>query len=47
MPKHRNIVEQIESPTAIMVGIMKFNGMKVDTFLIYKNSWKLKRNCII
>jgi len=36
MPKHRKVVEQIESPTAVMVGIMKFNGIKADTKLIYE-----------
>lgn len=30
MPKHRDIVEQLESPTAVYVGIMKYNGLLVD-----------------
>ncbi|MDL2318168.1 bifunctional 3'-5' exonuclease/DNA polymerase [Eubacteriales bacterium OttesenSCG-928-A19] len=30
LPKHRTIVEQVESPTAIYVGIMKYNGLLVD-----------------
>jgi len=30
LPKHRFIVEQIESPTAVYVGIMKYNGLLVD-----------------
>ncbi|MDL2317708.1 bifunctional 3'-5' exonuclease/DNA polymerase [Eubacteriales bacterium OttesenSCG-928-A19] len=31
LPKHRLVVEQVESPTAIYVGIMKHNGLLVDT----------------
>jgi DNA polymerase-1 len=34
LPKHRYIVEQIESPTAVYLGIMKFNGIPVDTKLM-------------
>ncbi len=34
MPKHRVIVEQIESPTAIYVGAMKYNGLLVDKVLM-------------
>lgn len=30
LPKHRWIVEQIESPTAVYVGLMKYNGLLVD-----------------
>jgi DNA polymerase-1 len=30
LPKHRRIVEDIESPTAVYVGIMKYNGTLVD-----------------
>ena len=30
MPKHRFIVEQVESPTAVYVGLMKHNGLLVD-----------------
>lgn len=30
LPKHRFIVEQIESPTAVYCGLMKFNGLLVD-----------------
>jgi DNA polymerase-1 len=30
LPKHRFIVEQIESPTAVYVGLMKYNGLLVD-----------------
>ena len=30
LPKHRYIAEQIESPTAVYLGIMKHNGVPVD-----------------
>ena len=30
MPKHRFIVEQIESPTAVFCGLMKYNGLLMD-----------------
>lgn len=33
-PKHRYIVEQIESPTAVYLGLMKHNGVPVDVDLM-------------
>lgn len=30
LPKHRQIVEEIESPTAVYCGLMKYNGLLVD-----------------
>ena len=30
LPKHRVIVEQVESPTAVYCGLMKYNGILVD-----------------
>ncbi|GHU90113.1 hypothetical protein FACS1894202_09400 [Clostridia bacterium] len=30
LPKHRQIVEQIESPTAVYCGLMKYNGLLAD-----------------
>ena len=30
LPKHRYIVEEIESPTAVYLGIMKYNGVPID-----------------
>ena len=36
MPKHRFIVEQIESPTAVYVGLMKYNGVHLDLGLMHK-----------
>lgn len=34
LPKHRYIVENIESPTAVYVGIMKYNGLPLDSGLM-------------
>jgi DNA polymerase-1 len=34
LPKHRFIVEKIESPTAVYVGIMRYNGLPVDRELM-------------
>ena len=34
LPRHRFIVEEIESPTAVYVGLMKHNGLLVDIDLI-------------
>ena len=34
LPKHRYIAEQIESPTAVYLGIMKHNGVPVDADLM-------------
>lgn len=34
LPKHRFIVEEIESPTAVYLGIMKFNGVPMDLSLM-------------
>ena len=33
-PKHRFIVEAIESPTAVYVGIMRYNGLPIDIDLM-------------
>ncbi len=30
LPKHRAIVEKVESPTAVYVGLMRYNGLLVD-----------------
>ncbi|MEG2834109.1 MAG: bifunctional 3'-5' exonuclease/DNA polymerase [Ruthenibacterium sp.] len=30
LPKHRSIVEEIESPTAVYCGLMKYNGLPID-----------------
>ena len=34
LPKHRFVVERIESPTAVYVGIMKYNGLLMDEALM-------------
>lgn len=34
LPKHRCIVENIESPTAVYVGLMKYNGIPLDVELM-------------
>ena len=34
LPKHRYICEEIESPTAVYVGLMKYNGLLVDKELM-------------
>lgn len=34
LPKHRHIVEEIESPTAVYLGIMKTNGIPVNLSLM-------------
>ncbi len=34
LPKHRFIVEKIESPTAVYVGIMRYNGLPFDANLM-------------
>ena len=34
LPKHRYIVEEIESPTAVYTGIMKYNGLLADEVLM-------------
>ena len=36
LPKHRWIVENIESPTAVYLGIMKCNGVPIDLNLMLK-----------
>jgi len=36
LPKHRFIVEKVESPTAVYVGLMRYNGLPVDRALMAK-----------
>ncbi|GHV33149.1 hypothetical protein FACS18949_06320 [Clostridia bacterium] len=38
LPKHRQIVEQIESPTAVYCGLMKYNGLLADKPLMERKS---------
>lgn len=41
MPRHRDIVECIESHTAVYCGIMKYNGLMMDTDTM---QWKLEES---
>ena len=41
LPKHRFIVEEIESPTAIYVGLMKHNGIRVNIELMLQKNEEL------
>ena len=34
LPKHRYVVEHIESPTAVYCGLMKYNGLLMDKALM-------------
>jgi len=34
LPKHRSIVEEVESPTSVFVGLMKYNGILMDQDLM-------------
>jgi DNA polymerase-1 len=36
LPKHRFIAEKVESPTAVYVGLMRYNGLPVDRALMEK-----------
>jgi len=36
LPKHRTIVEEVESPTSVYVGIMRYNGLLVDKSAMLK-----------
>ncbi len=36
LPKHRVMVEQVESPTAVYCGLMKHNGLPVDQALMFE-----------
>ena len=38
LPKHRFIVEKVESPTAVYVGIMRYNGLPIDHLLMEQKS---------
>lgn len=36
LPAHRTVVEKLESPTAVYVGMMKYNGVPVDRVMMAK-----------
>ena len=38
LPQHRVIVEQLESPTAVYCGMMKYNGVPVDRVLMQRKN---------
>ena len=46
LPKHRYIVEKIESPTAIYVGLMRYNGLPVDRELMEENRSEAEKKLI-
>jgi DNA polymerase-1 len=43
LPKHRFIVEKIESPTAVYVGIMRYNGLPIDRLLMEAKGTEAER----
>lgn len=43
LPRHRWIVENIESPTAVYLGIMKYNGVPVDIDLMQERKAEADR----
>ena len=43
LPKHRYLVEQIESPTAVYLGMMKHNGVPVDVDLMKEHQQKAEQ----
>lgn len=44
LPKHRFLVEEIESPTAVYVGLMKYNGLLVDKGLMVSKQSEAEAN---
>ena len=40
LPQHRVIVEQLESPTAVYCGLMKYNGVPIDHGLMFERQKK-------
>lgn len=44
LPKHRWIIENIESPTAVFVGLMKYNGVAVNKGLMYEKQFEAEEN---
>lgn len=43
IPKHRKIVEDIESPTSVYLGIMKYNGIPIDYPLMLERKAQAER----
>jgi DNA polymerase-1 len=46
LPKHRYIVEEIESPTAVYVGLMKYKGLLVDADLMQKKATECEQRLL-
>lgn len=46
LPGHRFIVEQVESPTAVYCGIMKYNGIGVDKAVMYQKQFEAEDRII-
>ena len=46
LPKHRFIVEKVESPTAVYVGIMRYNGLPVDKPLMEEKRSEAERKLV-
>ena len=46
LPKHRAIVEQIESPTAVFCGLMKYNGLPVDRDLMLQKQAQAEKELL-
>ncbi len=46
LPRHRWIVENIESPTAVYLGIMKYNGVPVDIPLMLERRAEADREMV-
>jgi DNA polymerase-1 len=46
LPGHRFIVEQVESPTAVYCGIMKYNGIGVDKATMYQKQFEAEDRII-
>jgi DNA polymerase-1 len=46
LPKHRYIVERVESPTAVYCGIMKYNGVPVDVAAMFERQKEAEEKLI-
>lgn len=46
LPKHRFIVEKVESPTAVYVGIMRYNGLPVDRPLMVEKRKEAEKKLV-
>ncbi len=46
LPKHRYIVEELESPTAVYVGIMKHNGLLMDRELMLSKQKEAEKKLV-